>query len=166
MPIRHRWADIVATDHAALADGEWAGVRNSTRAERNEIGAGRRDVCHTFVFRHCGAFLRLIITQDVRQPSFTTRVVMGKAVRDMVAQKRLNVPEAYSCCVLGIAAAAAPQALGDLRRVQANSRCQNCTCVLREDGPLNPESPQGAFIENELSTSQVAKRMRADVYGA
>lgn len=155
--IRHRWHDAVAVDKAILK-GEWAGVRVSNGAERNAIGAGRHDTCNTFVFLRCGSVLRLIVTSEQRQPSFSKRWAMEARAKQAVKNNARSLPDAYSASILATVAALAPAALADLRRVQQTMRCRNCSCMMRPAGPLDPQSQQLQFVDRELAQSDFVKR--------
>jgi hypothetical protein len=159
--IRYAWHDVLPTD-GALAAGEWAGVRVSTAAEGRVVGASRKSVCSTFLFRGCGHVLRLIVCQDdLPKLSFFRRVSLPRAIRDAVARNAPNVDRPLSTAILATAAALVPEALPELYRVSNLRRCEACTCVFRENGPAWPNSPQRRYIEAHLAQSKFAKRNAA-----
>jgi hypothetical protein len=115
------------------------------------------------VFRHCGKVLRLVVTENKRQPFFSSKRKFDKAIAGMIADRRVSVPEPYSSTVMAVAVAAVPQALADLSRVRQSVRCDHCQCVLKDGGPVDEGSAQETFIIDQLNSSQVAKRnMRHD----
>ena len=159
--ISHRWHDPVLRDRA-LPAGEWAGVRPSVREERKAIGAGKHETCHTFLFQGCGHILRLIIASTVRQPSFLKRVRMEELVRRTIAENAPDVPQPFSSSIFATALGLAPSAVVDLHRVQQSMRCASCTCIMQAGGPIDPDSPQGAFARTQVLESQFVKRSAAD----
>jgi len=156
MQIRHAWEELTATD-SALRTGEWAGVRSSTAKERKAVQARRLDVCYTFCFRHCGAVLRLVVGQDKLGPFTSSMRKLDRGIARMIADKRIATPEPYSTAILLIAVAAAPEAHIDLERIRDTMRCETCTCILKDGGPLHRGSDQQAFIAADLKQSQFAK---------
>lgn len=156
MQIRHAWEELTATD-SALRTGEWAGVRSSTAKERKAVQARRLDVCYTFCFRHCEAVLRLVVGQHKIGPFNSSMRKLDRGIARMVADKRITTPEPYSTAILLIAAAAAPEAHIDLERIRDTMRCETCTCILKDGGPLHRGSDQQAFIAADLKQSQSAK---------
>jgi len=156
MQIRHAWEELTATD-SALRTGEWAGVRASTAAERKAVHVRRLDVCHTFAFRHCGAVLRLVVGQDKIGPFTSSMRKLDRAIAGMIADKRITAPEPYSTTVMMIAMAAAPEAHTDLERIRETMRCETCTCILKDGGPLHKGSAQQVFIAADLKQSQFAR---------
>lgn len=156
IPIRWAWEELTATD-SALKTGEWAGVRSSTAKERKAVQARRLDVCYTFCFRHCGAVLRLVVGQDKIGPFTSSMRKLDRAIAGMIADKRISTPEPYSTTILMIAMAAAPEAHIDLERIRDTMRCETCTCILKDGGPLDKGSAQQTAITAELKQSQFAK---------
>lgn len=155
--IRYRWDEVVSTDRA-MRDGEWAGVRLSTAAERKAIDAARKDVCNTFVFRGCGHILRLIVTKDSPQPGFLRRMSMEASIRSAIAKHAAAVTQPFSSAVLATAAALAPPALNDLQRIQGAMRCDRCSCILRAGGPIDADSAQGAYARQLVMGSKFVHR--------
>lgn len=154
--IRHAWA--VDTSDSSLKAGEWAGVRPSTWMERRLVGAGRKDISCTFAFRQCKRVLRLVVTQDgVRQPFFSTKRKFEKAIAAMVSEGRINVEQPFSTTVLAVASRAVPSARSDIERLRDTMQCESCSCVLKDEGPVDPKSDQYAFVISELVQSKMRK---------
>ncbi|WP_157951546.1 hypothetical protein [Agrobacterium pusense] len=154
--IRHAWA--VDISDSSLKAREWAGVRPSTTAERRLVSAGRRDICCTFAFRQCQRVLRLVVSQEgVKQPFFSTKRKFEKAIDAMVSEGRIRVDEPYSTTVLAVAATAVPSARADIERIRDTMQCADCSCVLKDEGPVDPKSDQYAFVVGQLVQSKFGK---------
>ncbi|MCA0339774.1 MAG: hypothetical protein LCH99_08555 [Proteobacteria bacterium] len=155
--IRHTWADVVQRD-SALREGEWAGVRSSTSAERRLVGAGWREVCFTFVFRGCGHVLRLVIHKQGQHAALFRGVGVERRVLAAVERKRFNIPEPYSTSIFSLVLTLAPGAAVELDEVRGKVRCAGCTCVMRQDGPIDSDSLQGSFARTQALQSDFFQR--------
>jgi hypothetical protein len=150
------------TSDPAISSGEWAGVRESTKAERRILNAGSKAICHTFFIRGCGAFIRLVVADTTPRPSFFRRLSLASSLRKVVEKRSPGIEQAYSTAVFATAMALAPgatEALRALRDEAAVRRCARCACVMRPGGPLDPESIQGQFVAGQIA--ELAKGMAA-----
>lgn len=157
--IRYVWAEIVKSD-GALRPGEFASARSSTAAERAFAKAEKKSTCNTFFFRGCGYVMRLIIIRDVRQPGLMARALMEQKLRKAVAMKGAETGEAFPASIFATALALAPQAIEAMRWVRENRRCESCTCIFRNGGPLDRQSPLAAFAQAEVTQHKALKEIR------
>ncbi|RSC36406.1 hypothetical protein EGT36_03235 [Agrobacterium sp. FDAARGOS_525] len=151
--IRHAWA--VDISDSSLKDGEWAGVRPSTMAERRLVSAGRRDICCTFAFRQCQRVLRLVVSQEgVKQPFFSTKRKFEKAVQSLTFAHGVEATEPYSASVLASAAVLVPGILSDIHRLSDIGSCGACTCIMKDHGMLDEGSATEVFVLDQLITTR------------
>ena len=161
--ISFAWLDTLPSDFA-LPAGEWAGVRMSFGAERKHVEARRKDNCSTFLFRVCGGqVLRLVVSQDQPKPSLVKRLTMAAQIKALVDRHKADIEHAVSTVTFGIAAELFPPMVSELRGTAQNRRCEGCTCILRADGPLNPETAQGHFIAAQIAGSETLTSYAARV---
>lgn len=155
--IRHAWAEVVPTDRA-LRRGEWAGVRTSTRGEKRIVSAKRGEVCFTFLFKGCGHVLRLVIYQPGHKASLFGWIGLEARIKAAIDAKSFTVPQPYSSSLLAMVLALAPAAIAELSEVRQRVRCPSCGCVMRQDGPMDDGSEQGAFARQQALNSEFFKR--------
>lgn len=161
LKVRYVWADISPRD-AALRPGEFASARPSLPSERRHAGALKGMVCNTFLLRGCGYVMPLIVTMNQRQPSLLKRMTMERDLRRRVAAKTPEVVDPFSTSVFATVLALVPDAVTDLRWIRQNRKCEACTCIFRDGGPLDNGSPQAAFSETQCAERQAAREIRHD----